>query len=77
MSQICWFLPSIQFPQKYFYRQAHSIKNAFAVSYLAQFLEPIAAKKYFWRMGFQLKNIYITLLYDADQFYVKIKLAAE
>jgi len=47
MSQIFWFLPSKQFPQKYFYRQAHSIKNAFAVSYLAQFLGPIDAKNIF------------------------------
>ena len=34
-------------------------------------------KKYFWRMGIQLKYIYITLLYDAEQFYVKNKMAAE
>jgi len=50
MYQICWFLPSIQFPQKYLYSQAHSIKNAFAVSYLAQFLE---LEKYFWHVGIQ------------------------
>jgi len=52
MSQISWFLLSIQFPQKYFYRQAHSIKNAFAVSYLAQFLETIDAKNIFVRTVF-------------------------
>ena len=46
-----------------------------------QLLGPISGthrcKKYFRRMGIQLKNIYITLLYDAGQFYVKNKMAAE
>ena len=50
----------------------------FAVSYLAQFLGPIDTKNIFgvW-VDIQLKNIYITLLYDAGQFYVKSKMAAE
>ena len=29
ISQICWFLPSIQFPQKHFWRLAHSKKKCF------------------------------------------------
>ena len=78
MSQICWVLPSVQFPHKYLYRKAHSIKNVFAVSYLAQFLGPITDKNIFGIWVFNKKNIYITLLYDAGQFYVKKnKMAAE
>ena len=43
----------------------------FAVSYLAQLLLPIDAKKYFCRMGILLKKVHNILLYDAGQFYVK------
>ena len=35
------------------------------------------ARNISWRMGIQLKNIYITLLYDVEQFYVKNKMVAE
>ena len=76
MYKICWFLPSIQFPQKYFLRQDHSIKNAFAVSYLAQFLGPIALK-IFLPYGYAIKKVHNILLYEAGQFYVKNKMAAE
>ena len=35
------------------------------------------ARKILWRMGIQLKKVHYILLYDAGQFYVKNKMAAE
>ena len=35
------------------------------------------ARKILWRMGMQLKKIQNIILYDAGQFYVKDKMAAE
>jgi len=43
--------------------------NAFAVSYLAQFLRPI-----FLPYGYVIKKVHNMLLYDAGQFYVKSNL---
>jgi len=34
-------------------------------------------QKYFLHMGIQLKKVHNILLYDAGQFYVKTKMAAE
>ena len=53
-------------------------KNAFAVNYLAQFLGPIDAKNIFcvW-LPIQFKKVHNILLYDAGQFNVKNKMAAE
>ena len=61
------FLASCPFNKKCL---RHSIKNAFAVSYLAQFLGHIDLK-IFLRMGIQLKKVHNILLFDAGQFYVK------
>ena len=35
------------------------------------------ARNILWGMGIQLKKVHIILLYDAEQFYVKNKMAAE
>ena len=50
----------------------------FAVSYLDQFLGPIDAKNIFggW-VRYVIKKVHNILLYDAEQFNVKNKMAAE